>query len=160
MSLTHCLHKRQAYISQTYVHTTTESYGIPPRQPQTKPIPPSRFDNCMQHVLTRQQQDHVDRERRLTADHMRVLNQVLAGHLSYDEVPEMHTDREAFEAFPVAPSHGSATFYAPAPEYKATTRPERESGMGRRSSRRQTILLRLVRCIHRSGSRLFCSSAA
>lgn len=86
----------------------------------------------------------MDCERRLTADHMRRLNQVLAGHLSYAAVPKVHS-----ESLSAAPSHGSAIgSFAP------------ESPLGdngddaveitvtsdvRRISTRQALLRRLVR---------------
>lgn len=60
-----------------------------------------------QHSLTRRQKEDVNRERRWTADHMRQLNQVLAGHLSYNEIPKFHK-KSKLEISSPAPSHGSA----------------------------------------------------
>lgn len=44
---------------------------------------------------------------------MRRLNQVLAGHLSFAEVPRVHEPRDSFDALSAAPSHGSAAHYSP-----------------------------------------------
>lgn len=91
-----------------------------------------------QYFLTGQQQNHLDHERRLTADHMRRLNQVLAGHLSYLEISKVHADRENLLA--AAPSHGSAVGYSSSLDGE-----EDSKGASRRASPRQTILRRLVR---------------
>ena len=92
-----------------------------------------------QYFLTRQQQKHLDHERRLTADHMRRLNQVLAGHLSYLEITKVHADRESPQALSAAPSHGSAVGYG-----SSTDDPKDANGTTRRASRGQTITRRLV----------------
>lgn len=92
----------------------------------------------LQYFLTGQQQNLLDHERRLTADHMRRLNQVLAGHLSYLEVSKVHADRENLLA--AAPSHGSAVGYASSLDGE-----EDSEGPPRRASPRLTILRRLVR---------------
>lgn len=91
-----------------------------------------------QYFLTGHQQNHLDHERRLTADHMRRLNQVLAGHLSYLEVSKVHADRENLLA--TAPSHGSAVGHS-----SSLDNAEDSNGAFRRASRRRTILQRLVR---------------
>lgn len=95
-----------------------------------------------QFFLTRQQQNRLDHERRLTADHMRRLNQVLAGHLSYLEVAKVHADRERLQALAAAPSHGSAVGYGSSMDDAKDA-----NGTPCRASPRQTILRRLVRSI-------------
>jgi len=97
-----------------------------------------------QYFLTRQQQNHLDHERRLAADHMRRLNQVLAGHLSYLEVAKVHADRESHQALAAAPSHGSAVGYGSSADDAKDT-----DGTPRRALPRQTILRRLVRSTDR-----------
>lgn len=92
----------------------------------------------MQYFLTGHQQNNLDHERRLTADHMRRLNQVLAGHLSYLEVSKVHADRE--NLLSAAPSHGSAVGYSSSLDDAAD---EKEASV--RASSRQIILRRLVR---------------
>lgn len=89
----------------------------------------------------------MDRERRLTADHMRRLNQVLAGHLAYAEVPKVHASQDASGVLSPAPSHGSAV--------GSSTKGQRPSDgdfAGKRNpnggvhgSHRQDTLQRLVR---------------
>ena len=92
----------------------------------------------LQYFLTGQQQNLLDHERRLTADHMRRLNQVLAGHLSYLEVSKVHAERENLLA--AAPSHGSAVGYASSLDGE-----EDSKGPPGRASPRQAIFRRLVR---------------
>lgn len=92
-----------------------------------------------QYFLTEPQQRHLDQERRLTADHLRRLNQVLAGHLSYLEVAKVHADRENVQALAAAPSHGSAVGDSLSFDDVQDTKE-----VSRRASRRQNILRRLV----------------
>lgn len=96
------------------------------------------FAFLLQYFLTGQQQNRLDHERRLTADHMRRLNQVLAGHLSYLEVSKVHADREYLLA--AAPAHGSAVG-----DSSSRDDVEDSKEAPRRASPRQAILRRLVR---------------
>lgn len=91
-----------------------------------------------QYFLTESQQRHLDHERRLTADHLRRLNQVLAGHLSYLEVAKVHADRENVQALAAAPSHGSAVGHS------SSLNDVEDAKGAPRASRRQNILRRLV----------------
>lgn len=105
-----------------------------PRSPTLLPYTP-----VPQYFLTEPQQHHLDHERRLTADHLRRLNQVLAGHLSYLEVAKVHADRENVQALAAAPSHGSAVGYS-----SSLDDVEDVKGNHRRASLGQNILRRLV----------------
>lgn len=89
----------------------------------------------------------MDRERLLTADHMRQLNQVLAGHLSYAEVPKVHVDRETAEDILAAPSHGSAVGNSATASPLAAAEDEAQTKLAsivQAASLRQTMLRRLV----------------
>lgn len=121
--------------------------GLPPADPES-PRPEPRFRN--QHVLTKGQQEHVDRERRWAADHMRQLNQVLAGHVSYHQVPKFHGDSVPVNPSPSpAPSHGSAVEDSPPDGAKAEANKNRGRESSARSDRRGlyrgVILRELVR---------------
>lgn len=107
-----------------------------------------------QYFLTESQQRHLDHERRLTADHLRRLNQVLAGHLSYIEVAKVHADRENIQAIAAAPSHGSAVG-----DSSSLDDVQDSKKISRRASRRQNILRRLVsKLVDERGSRTNCRS--
>lgn len=95
---------------------------------------------ALQYFLTGRQQQHLDHERRLTADHMRRLNQVLAGHLSCREVSKLHAERESREACSAAPSHGSGVGFSTALDDSK----DAKGGASRRSPG-QSIFRRLVR---------------
>ncbi|CBN77476.1 hypothetical protein Esi_0059_0111 [Ectocarpus siliculosus] len=118
-----------------------------------------------EYFLTGQQQHDLDHERRLTSDHMRRLNQVLAGHLSYLEVSNIHAEREKLQlqALASAPSHGAAVGYS-----ASLNDSKNASGTPRGGSLRQNILRRLMgrvcrdrakRLIFRGWSRL-CLAAS
>lgn len=96
-----------------------------------------------QHFLTQEQQQCLDRERWLAADHMRRLNQVLAGHLSFAEVARIHEHRDNFDALSAAPSHGSAAHYSPR-ESPHNDEDDAKKNVERFSAR-QAALRRLVR---------------
>ncbi|CAM9410352.1 unnamed protein product, partial [Choristocarpus tenellus] len=48
-------------------------------------------------------------ERQLSADHMRRLNQALAGHVGFEEIINLHTKQEdTLDSRISAPAHGAA----------------------------------------------------
>ncbi|CAM9376100.1 unnamed protein product [Scytosiphon promiscuus] len=94
-------------IGETFsVASEVSSGGLPP--PPVMPSGPLPAIGVIgEYFLTGSQQQHLDHERRLTADHMRRLNQVLAGHLPYREVSKVHAEGRSHQVLHAAPSHGS-----------------------------------------------------
>eukprot|EP00903_Cladosiphon_okamuranus_P014747 g13665.t1 len=131
---------------ETFSVVSEVSSGGLPAPPVLPSGPLPAIGTIREYFLTGQQQNRLNHERRLTADHMRRLNQVLAGHLSYLEVSKVHADRENLLA--AAPSHGSAVGYASSLDGE-----EDSQGRPRRVSRRQTFLRRLVARVARERTR-------
>lgn len=105
-----------------------------------------------QHFLTRQQREYVDHERRLTADRMRRLNQVLAGYVGFAEVKVQEMKASSEKSSP-APSHGSAVgnpFHEGPSVDQELLATKSSTGSGDQTLR-NTVICRLVRGAKRIG---------